>query len=299
MFRPYLLILLALLFVIPCLTKAQAINTPSPNGLTKAEYAAVLATEVTTFFYNKKWQDGFNAAKKGIEVDSATYARNVNWDMAGTCRFMLKDYRGAVNDLSHFTLLKSQDQVRMRDAVEYKAQAHIALGELIQAAKTYEYWDADYGHNTTGLQNAAVLYKGVGNKAKFSQLISQALLRSKHKLDSANLNVPDVLNSLEYAELLIIAGKPAQAAEILKNDKASYTRTLTSVKKYLLSVADDITGNPPYAVLKKQLKDWIYNNKLVNLWDFNMFDRWIAYSGLSKAKQQELKEFQDIIEDNF
>jgi hypothetical protein len=278
---------------------AQVINTPSAAGLSKAEYAAVLASEVTAFYYNKKWQDGFEAAQKAITVDSMSYSRNVNWDMAGTCRFMVKDYQGAVNDLSHFATLKDADPVRMLKAVEYKAKAHIELGQLVSAAQTYELWDANYGHNTMGPQNAAVLYKGAGNKAQFSELINIALLRVKHKLDNTSLKDPDAFTTLDYAELLIIAGRAKQATEIMESDKAKYSKTETSIKKYLLAIADDITGKKSFAVLKKELSDWIYNNTLVNNWDFTMFDRWIKYSGLSKTKQLELQELQDIIEDKY
>jgi tetratricopeptide (TPR) repeat protein len=293
------LLLFVLLAVGPCCVKAQSINIQSGEGLSKAEYAATLAAQVTAFYYNKRYQQGYDAAQKAIAVDSLSYSRNINWDMVGTCRVKVKDYQGAVNDLSHFVVLKHEDPVRMRDAVEYKVQAHIALGQLIKAAQIYEYWDQYYGNNTTGPQQAAVLYKGARNKARFNQLITVALSRSKNKLDSVNLKTPDALNTLDYAELLIIAGRPAKAAEILKNDKANYSRTLTSVKKYLLCVADNITGKTPFAILKKQLSDWIYNNTLVNLWDFTMFDRWVAYSGLPKSKQQELLTFQDLIEDKY
>ncbi|MGF7082296.1 hypothetical protein [Mucilaginibacter sp. UYCu711] len=299
MFKLYQKLLLALLMAIPCYTSAQVINTPSGDGLSKAEYAAVLASEVTAFYYNKRWQNGFDAAQKAITVDSLSYSRNVNWDMAGTCRFMVKDYPGAVNDLSHFTVLKSQDLTRMLNAVEYKAKSHIALGQLVEAAQTYELWDATYGHNTTGPQNAAVLYKGAGNKRRFDQLIAIALRRCKHELDSINAKSKNPQDALNYAELLIIAGKPVQSIEVLEKDPAHYSRTQLSIKKYLIAVANDITGRKPFALLNKELKDWIYNNTLVNIWDFTMFDRWITYSGLAKSKQQELREFQDIIEDKY
>ncbi len=299
MLKAYLILSLLILISIPNGVSAQTINTPSPEGLTKAEYAAVLASEVTAFYYNKRWQDGFDAAQKAITVDSLSYSRNVNWDMAGACRFMVKDYAGAVKDLSHFTGLKGQDPTRMLNAVEYKAKSHIALGQLVEAAQTYEHWNANYGQNTTGPQNAAVLYKGAGNKAKFNELIKIALVRSKHKMDSVNLKRSDTFYTMDYAELLIIAGSPAQAAKILRTDTTFYGRTATSIKMYLLAVADDITGKAAYAVLKKQLTDWIYNNTLVNNWDFTMLDRWITYSGLSKSKQQELREFQNTIEDKY
>lgn len=297
MFKPYLILLLILFMAMPNYGLAQVINTPSPEGLTKAEYAAVLASEVTAFYFNKRWQDGFDAAQKAITVDSLSYSRNVNWDMAGTCRFMVKDYAGALKDLSHFTGLKGQDPTRMLNAVEYKARAHIALGQLVQGAKTYEYWDENYGHNTTGPQQAAVLYKGAGNKRRFNQLIAGALKRCKHRLDSINSKSKNTEDGLNYAELLIIAGKPAQAIAVLEKDPAHYSRTQISIKKYLMAVANDITGRKPFALLNKELKDWIYHNTLVNFWDFSMFDKWVAYSGLSKSKQQELLAFQDLIED--
>lgn len=299
MFKLYLQLMFAFLMAAPYFSSAQVVNTPSGEGLTKPEYAAVLASEVTAFYYNKRWQDGFEAAQKGIAVDSLSYSRNVNWDMAGTCRFMVKDYTGAIHDLSQFVVFKNQDPTRMLKAVEYKAKSHIALGQLIEAAKTYELWDAAYGHSTTGPQNAAVLYKGFGNKAKFNVLIKIALARSKHKMDSVNLKRADPFYTMDYAELLIIAGSAAQAAKHLRTDTAHYSRTEMSIKMFLLAVADEITGKAPYPVLKRQLANWIYNNTLVNNWDFTMFDRWIAYSGLSKSKQQELLVFQDIIEDKY
>jgi hypothetical protein len=297
MFKLYLKLLFALLMAIPYCASAQVINTPSADGLSKSEYAAVLASEVTAFYYNKKWQDGFDAAQKAITVDSLSYSRNVNWDMVGTCRFMVKDYTSAVNDFSHFVVLKSQDVTRMLNAVEYKAQAHVALGQLVQGAKTYEYWDENYGHNTTGPQQAAILYKGAGNKRRFDQLIAGALIRCKHRLDSINTKSKNTEDGLNYAELLIIAGKPAQAIAVLEKDPAHYSHTQLSIKKYLMAVANAITGRKPFALLNKELKDWIYNNTLVNIWEFTMFDRWVAYSGLSKSKQQELLAFQDLIED--
>jgi tetratricopeptide (TPR) repeat protein len=245
MFKPYLILLLALFMAIPYYASAQVINTPSGEGLSKAEYAAVLASEVTAFYYNKKWQDGFDAAQKAITVDSLSYSRNVNWDMAGTCRFEVKDYAGAVKDLSHFTVLKGQDLTRMLNAVEYKAKSHIALGQLVEAAQTYELWDENYGRNTTGPQQAAVLYKGAGNKRRFDKLIAVALIRCKHELDSINAKFKNTEAALNYAELLIIAGKPAQAIAVLEKDSAHYSRTQLSIKKYLIAVSNDITGRKP------------------------------------------------------
>lgn len=299
MLKLYLKLLLALLMAIPYYASAQIINSPSGEGLTKAEYAATLAAEVTAFYYNKRWQDGFDAAQKALAVDSLSYSRNVNWDMAGTCRFMVKDYAGAVTDFSHFVNVKNQDTNRMELAVEYNAQACAKVGKLVKAAQTFEFWDANYGHNTTGPQNAAVLYKGAGNRKAFTQLMTIALARCRHRLDSINTKSKNTESALNYAELLIISGKPQEALTALQKDLAHYSRTQESIKKYLLAVANDIIGKVSYAMLNKALKDWIYNNTLVNTWDFNMFDRWITYSGLSKSKQQELLAFQNLIEDKY
>ncbi|GAA4098207.1 hypothetical protein [Mucilaginibacter panaciglaebae] len=280
------------LLIFPISALAQVKDTLLSNGLSKTRYTKLLTGEVATFYQTQKWNEAIQAAQLAIATDSLTYAKNVNWHMIGVCRFKTNDFKGAINDLSHFVILKNLAFYDMQDAVEYKAKAHQVLGQLTQAAQTYELWDELYDYKTTGPQNAAVFYKGAGNNKKFKQLMGVVLFGAKHKADSVYLKSSDIWPMMDYAELLIMAGKNTEAIAVIKNHSISYAKSELTITSYLKAVARYLNGEKPILPLKNELAKL----KRVNMWDFTMFDRWLDYSGLPPEKQRDILALQRIIE---
>jgi hypothetical protein len=82
----------------------------------------------------------------------------------------------------------------------------------------------------------------------------------------------------------------------LKRDTSNYTSNQLVIKNYLLGITIALTQKSSLDTIKNQLKELISHRLPMEIWDFKMFDRWLIYSGLPKAKQQELLALQDIVE---
>jgi hypothetical protein len=238
-----------------------------------------------------------NSANEMIRTDSAEYYQYINGELIGVARFKAKDYQGAANDLARYIKQGKADFWDIVHTVKFKVQAHLALGQIKEAAQTYEDIDIRLGAKTNGLQEAAVLYKGAGNKPKFRQLINAALKRSKQDLDSVTVDLDYNRASymLDYAELLIIADKRTAAAKILKNYNAPYTQGLLAVKEYLLAAISILNGEKLPVEAKTRITEFMRNQFKSSIWDFSMFNRWMTYTGIDRAKQQELLALQDLI----
>jgi leucine-rich repeat protein SHOC2 len=248
-----------------------------------------------------QWKTVVHSADEIRRLDSVTYNQLINGHIIGAARFKTKDYQGAITDFNRSLKQRQSDYFDAVNISKFKVKAHLALGQILKAAKTFEELGMNYGPKTYGLQEAAVLYQAAGNGAKFKNLINQALKQSKKSLDSAifDQNNNRASHVLDYAELLIVAGKKNRAEKLLKkeNDK-EYMYTQTGIKSYLLAAIDVLNGTTLPDKLKAQTTEFMRSNSQIYMWDFTMFNRWIKSGGIDKAKQNELLALQGSGEQN-
>ncbi|MFD2863096.1 hypothetical protein ACFSYC_00230 [Mucilaginibacter antarcticus] len=248
----------------------------------------------------KQWQTIVDLADEMIRIDSLAYNRFIDWYFIGLGRFKTGDFQGTVNDFDRYLKQNPIDFYDNVRGAKYKVQAHLALGQTLKAAKTFEDLDIRRGPKTNGLQEAAVIYKGAGENAKFKTLINTALKRSKKNLDSVTIDLAYNRGgfALDHAELLVIADKRKEAAKLLNTYDAPYDRGNLAVKAYLLNGINVLNGKKSSSVSTKQIIEFMGGQYKFNVWDFTMFNRWLKYSGLDEVKQKELLDLQKLIDEN-
>ena len=272
-----------------------------PNfNISSKEYALALCSRANALGYSENWAKVVEFSNRALVIDSAVYAHNIRWDNIGTARFKMKDYRGAIKDFDRYLFNELKASIRVLNFIEpviqYKAESHLMLGQTTEAAKTYEYDYRNYGGAGSGsLQHAAILYKAAGNLQQYRKLLDTALASAQKTVDAnKRSDHPSIDNVLDYAELLVIAGKPADVSSLLNQEYYRPTPSSISVKNYLLATANYLTGSQSFDAAKKALNQAIAVNGKVTNWDFSMFNTWVANSGFSKAKQQQLLDLEDI-----
>ena len=266
------------------------------NIISHSEYAAALVKHISNFYYAGKWEKGIEYAKKAIIADPATYANNVGWDYIGICRFKVKDYAGAIKDFERYLIKTESSFLRVINFIDpvirYKAQAHIALGQTLEAAKTYEYYYTKYGR---GLAQAAVFYKAAGNEGLFKSMLDMAVQDAFNTLEANKQSRPKAIDDtmLDYAELLLIANRPVDALDALAN----YTPAIKprqTIKSYLQASADYLKDDKQFDALKTSLAGVVSTGGKIINWDFDLFNTWLKHSGLSQLKQEQLLVLQNI-----
>lgn len=267
------------------------------NIISNSEYAAALAKRIRDFYNAGKWEKGIEYAKKAISADRSAYVNNVGWDYIGICRFKVNDYVGAIKDLEQYLIKTESNFIRVINFIDpvirFKAQAHMALGQTLEAAKTYDYYYAKYGR---GLSQAAVFYKAAGNEALFKSMLDMAVRNTLNTLEANKQSRPKAIDDtvLDYAELLLIANKPGDAVEALANYTPS-TKPRQTIKSYLLATANYLKDDKQLEALKISLVQAVSNNGKITNWDFDLFNTWLKYSGLAKLKQDQLLDLQNMV----
>ncbi len=266
------------------------------NIISNTEYAIALTKHIRDFHNAGRWDKGIEYAKKAIIADPNAYAETVNWDYIGTCRFKVNDYAGAIKDFEQYLIKTERNFIRVINFIDpvirYKAQAHIALGQVMEAAKTYEYYYTNYRR---GLAQAAVFYKAAGNDALFKSMLDIALRDALNTLDANKKARPNITDDsvLDYAELLLIANRPTDAAEALANYMPS-TKPRQTIKSYLLATASYLKDDKQFDTLKTSLVGVVSTSGKISSWDFDLFNTWLQNSGMTKLRQDQLLELQNI-----
>ncbi|MBC7398926.1 MAG: leucine-rich repeat domain-containing protein [Mucilaginibacter sp.] len=268
------------------------------NVVPNRDYATALTKVVTNLYYAEKWQQGVNYAQKSFEADSIEYNRNISWDQIGTCRFKTGDYNGAIKDFDRYLTRQNTRGFRVINFIEpvirYKVKSHLALGQPTEAAKTYEYYYKEFD-GESALQQAAVIYKSIGDEKQFNRLIDTALSNEQKTMDyNQKSKQPSLDIALNHAELLLIAGKPDQVAELLNKDYSYPSKSSLITKGYLTATAQYLIDSQQFESLKKSLSAAVAVNGKITNWDFEMFNTWLEFSGFSKTKQQQLLDLQNI-----
>lgn len=272
--------------------------TVPANILSNSEYAAALAKHISTFCNTGSWQKGVEYAKKAISIDATAYTENVRWNDIGTCRFNVNDYAGAIKDFERYLVATERNLIRVINFIDpvirLKAKAHLALGQTLEAAKTYDYYYSKYGR---GLAQAAALYKAAGEERQFKAMLDLALANTLSTLEDNQKRNPKAIDdtALDYAELLLIAGRPTDAIEILNKNYNPTAKSKQVIKSYLLATADYLNDDKQFDSLKISLGQVVSKSGKITNWDFDLFNTWLQYSGFTKLKQDQLLDLQNIV----
>lgn len=279
------------------------LGVPLPNyNLSNKEYAQALCKRVGDLSYSRdiNYERIVKYANQALTIDPDTYAKVIGYDNIGTARYFTKDYKGAIKDFDAYLEKEKKGFLHIMNFIapvlQYKAEAQLALGQTLAAAQTYEYWGKNY-YSEGVWQKAAVLYKTASDDANYKRVMDSALLYTQRSMAfKAKSKSPLATTALDYAELLIIAGKPAQAIEMLNaQPQKQFVKTDNTLKSYLVATANSINNTAPFDDLTKSVKQSVVINGKPTNWDFTMFNRWLRLSGFSDAKQKQLLALQSII----
>jgi tetratricopeptide (TPR) repeat protein len=293
--KPLIKIIICALVLISNSTFAQYQN----DTLSKSEYAAALTKHIPTLYYQQNWQKLVEDAQKARLLDSNAYIQNIRWEQIGTARFKLNDYRGALEDFNRFILKETKNKlhdINLTNQIKiYKANAHYYLGQKEEAAKTHLYFAKNNMGGLSSVQQAAFLYKELGNEIRFRQLIDSAATNYQLNIDENSkrktLMLPTFM--MDYAEVLLMADKPAIAIEILNKLTANvYSKEELAIKSYLSSTAQYLIN--PFLFEQISINNDIAVNGKITNWYFGMFNSWIASSDFSAIKKGQLFNLQQI-----
>lgn len=280
----------------------EEMDIPLSNfKVSNAGYAAALAKRVNDAYYKNSWAKAVEYANKAIATDSVAYAQEVKWEEIAVCRYNLKDYEGAIHDFGHFIIHEEKTGIHwgpsLTLAEEYKANAHLALGQKEKAAQTHLYFARRFG-NTSGLQEAAILYKLLGNEPRYNRLMDSAVLAYQERLNSSlkyNPKYSDPALILDYAELLIMAAQVPAAIKLINDQNPkSFQPNQNPIKNYLLATARSINDPKSFPQLKQSLTDEIKAGGKITGWDFTMFNSWLTSSNFPADKKNQLLVLQNI-----
>jgi hypothetical protein len=244
----------------------------------------------------ERWYEVIEIANESFAKDSATYLKYLSWDLIGYARFKTGDYQGAATDLARSIKQHTKRPWEIMHSAKIKVNAHLTLGQIKEAAQTYEDIDTAFPA-LNAAQEAAVLYLGAGCKKKFNQLINAALKQSIRNLDSVDINYNRASSLLDYAELLIIANKKSEATSLLEYSNTHYTQGQLALREYFLASIRILNGDKIFDLSKARVSEFMRNQFKVAKWDFTMFNRWMKYAKTESRKQEQLIALQDLIED--
>ncbi len=254
MLKPFSKLLAVILIVLSNSTFAQSQN----DNLSPSDRATMLTRNIRALYYQQNWPKIVENAQQAILLDSNAYNKNVLWEQIGEARFKLSDYKGAINDFNRFIakeIKNDKHNINITNWVKInKANAEYALGQLEEAAKTHLFFLKNNMCPGLGsIQQAAILYKQLHNEMRYHQLIDSAVITYQLVVDQ-NIKRNILMQPtfmLDYAEVLLMAEKPATAIEILNKPTVnSYSKREMLVKNYLSSVAQYL-ANP---LLFEQIK---------------------------------------------
>jgi hypothetical protein len=108
---------------------------------------------------------------------------------------------------------------------------------------------------------------------------------------------PDPSFLCEYAEVLILAEKPREAAELLTSitdDK--YRGSYFSIKSCLLAMATYLSKEKSYEQAKIELVNALTSHRKISkgFWNFETLNRWLDFTNKSDHVQENLKSMQNI-----
>jgi tetratricopeptide (TPR) repeat protein len=298
MLKPFAKLLLGILILLSNSTFAQNQNDAS----LKTEYATLVTKSIPALYYQQNWPKIVEYAQKAMLADSNVYIQNVQWEQIGEARFKLSDYRGAIKDFNRFIAKEIKKNVHNTSITNWvkinKVNAHFALGEKEEAAKTHLYFAKNnMAAAPNSVQQAAILYKQLGNETRYRHLIDSSVVNYQLIIDE-NIKRNMLMQPLfmvDYAEVLLMADKPAMAIEILNKPTAkNYSKEETAIKSYLLSTAQYLVNPLLFDQIKNKLiNDIAINGKITN-WYFGMFDSWITLSALTPTQKGQLFAIQQI-----
>lgn len=277
------------------------IGTPLTNlNLTNTQYSIALAERLTDFYFKGNWQKAIQYANKAISIDSIAYKNTVKFDEIGVCRFKTNDYAGAIKDLKAFSAKEEKAFIHLRSSLNageyYLSQTYLAIHQPAEAAETHAYYARKHG-SETGYLEAAMLYKSIGNNLKSKLLIDTALTFYQYKYENYKKYKYEDLNFvLNYAELIIIAGKPMEAINILnEQDKKIAEKEYLAIRNYLMATATYLSTPVVYAKIKADLRSNVESTGKISGWNYDMFNTWVNYSGKSVTERNNLLELENLV----
>jgi len=275
------------------------LGTPLPKNyiVQPKEYAAELTAQIHDLLTESKWSKVVEYADKALKADSATYARNVYFNMVGIARIHTRDYRGGIKDLRQYLIdlenHKYAEIYALDDASECMANAYLALNEPEEAAKIYA--------TMPGLDNVLKAFKINGDTAMVHRALDLEIARYKSQMEWHNEDKydPDKFTMhlkfhyppsllMSYASILIVANRPAEAIETLNKDIDNEENIeYVQVKDLLSAAANYLTGATTLNKIKSDLAAAIaQHGKMKQRW-VTPFNQWLPYSAYP-AKQKEI-----------
>lgn len=274
--------------------------------VSKTEYAKSLTYYSINFGNADHWQKAVEFANKAMATDSATYAKNTLYDVIGICRYYVKDYKGAIKDFD-YVIEQTKKQGRQpgnpKDVRHFKGLAYMALNQPKEAAKAFATMSS-----VSDFIEAAKICTQMGNKKLYQQLLDTALLSFKIRMDwNDNRNyekLPDffLITSnpntirIDYATMLLLAGKPADALAVLNKVSpiTDWYPQEPSVKYFLVAATNYLLHPESFDSIKSSLSDNTSKNGKITTYNLVRFDDWLPYTDLSEKQQQDLLSLQNI-----
>lgn len=244
------------------------------------------------YYNSKQWVEGMAYLNILLKADKNTPFTLVQRSCNGVIRFETGDFKGAIKDFDY--VIGTVDTTRshwgwtLTDAEHDKPEAYMALGRKRKAGLSYEYFARRY-QSTFSSWMAVVLYMNNNKKAKYRKILPVALANHKLRVESDSLTRYNSWRALDYAELLLIAEKPAEAIIVLNNPKLKfYDNRYIAWKNGLLAVAYYLINPKNYQQIRNDLTKQIEASGTTKDLDFVFLNTWMKHVLKDPAKRHYL-----------
>jgi len=231
-------------------------------------------------------------AKKANELDSNAYNQNINRYSLGMSLYKTKNYKEATLVLNKYILHETHIPSGLINDIELALSASFnELGQKRKAADIHAYFANKHSKPQSFLY-AALDFLELKEIALSNKYLDEASLMSKAEYDrfpgSKGFYIYD------YAEILLMANKPAQVVKLFKEEDPKLTGQNRAYRDYLEAVASLMVNPDNYEQLKKEYLTKLNNNGKMKDWNYDNFNRWVKASDRSSKEKEYLYELEKL-----
>ncbi|WP_276089299.1 leucine-rich repeat domain-containing protein [Pedobacter sp. JY14-1] len=272
------------------------------NPVPDKEFALVLLDRIAYLKDIEDWARIIAFADLAVKSDPQGYQDSWYTAYIGIAKYKTKNYAGAIKELENFLALDRSTYYAYPEHLTNVElclyDAYIALGKRREAAKIRPLF-------VSKMSDPEIFYTFLNHYLdskdlkSIKELMERALPAYKENLLRERQPDGNISPSFlcEYAEVLLIAGKPQEAATLLTSmADENYRSSYISIKNCLLAMADYLSKAKTYEEAKADLTASIARNRKISagFWSFETLNRWTAFSNKPELEQENLKSLQQI-----
>lgn len=258
------------------------------------ELATSMTKAVNFLTFNNNFSKAVEFAEKAEMLDPIAYKINIDRYSLGIALYETKHYREAIFQLENhlktpYATWWSTNMARKVEAA--LADCYTKIGEQRKSAEIHAFFAKSKKHGNLESSLAAAI--------EFLALKEFTLSR-KHFNDASSISKAIYLeypnnrqfHIYNYAEILLMAGKPAEVMELFQTEEPKVSGFNMAYRDYLETAAQLMIHPNNRQSIKTDYVARIAKNGKIKEWNYDNFNRWINASGKSFKEKKDLYELE-------